>query len=409
MLKEIAIKDMNPCPWNPREITEESVKELAESIKADGLLQPLLVRPSGLGGLDRFEVVAGHRRLMASQLVGLKKLPCQVRVLSDDEVLRFLIVENLERSELTLFEEAKGVRALAEATGEKVADVAKMLHRGQQWVQLRLDLFELPPSALAAVRSGKMGVGVAGMLARVPDDCRAMACSAAMELLEDGINGEVIEGMIHADYLAVASFREGWLRNVGRFTKEAGLLYKGLRLEAVADPVAAWEELFYSFGQLRGEFIELPKGWPSHKLRATQEALRGGAELEALAREYQVRCVIAPAWQETGEYVVVVDGEQLESAIRAGGLEEGTQGTQGTDLTDPTDHEDDESEPTDDDDHEAALKELAGMVEWVEGCDDSERFALAVDHWKVDLPKFAILVALHAAADAVSALKEDGE
>jgi ParB/RepB/Spo0J family partition protein len=409
MTKDIAIEELKGCPWNPREIRPEELESLKGSVGTHGILQPLLVRPRE----GFFEIVAGHRRHAAARLAGLREVPCLVREMSDDEVFEALLVENLERKDLTLFEQAQGLRMLMERAGS-VARAAKRLGRGMEWVQLRLSLFDLPPAAMEAVRDGRMGAGVAGMLARVPEDVREQACEAAMELLADGMAGEVVEGMIHADYLALAKHREDWMRRRERFVKEVKFAYKGAKVDAVHDPAAAWEEMFYSFGQLKPAWVELPSGWPSHDYRALQRALRAGGSLAELATRHGVRLVVAPAWQDATEYVVVVQGAPLDVALQVSrGDEDGTDGTDeaGESMKGATEAA--QRVPTGDDEEDeegewdAALDVIRATVEWVEDCDDSEDFILAVEDKRMVLPKVALLAALHGAANALQG--EGGE
>ena len=404
MTQTIAVKELTPCPWNPRMIDQGRVATLAESVREVGLLQPLLVRPRGSG----YEVIAGHRRLEACKAAGLREVPCLVREMSDEEVVRCLLVENLERDDLTLFEEGMGVRRLAEVTRKPVAEVARMLNRKATWVQLRLDLWTLPDPAREAVRKGRMGAGVAGLLAKVPDADRATATQQALDMMEDGIAPEVVEGMIHAEFLAIAQHRENWLRHVGRFVKEAGFLLKPCQVVPVADVAKAWEEMFFSFGQLKGEWVELPNGWPAHRYRNLQRVLRAGGSLVELAARHGVPVVLAPAWQDATGYVAAVEAARLDVALSVaedepesgGGSSDAREESTGEDVT----HEEEEEE--EDGEWDAALVWIRETLEWIEEWDDSEITKLEIGGTGVVLPKLAILAALHGAANA---LREGGE
>lgn len=107
--RNIAVERLSASPMNRRRVFR-GIEELGQSLLVDGLLEPLLARPSG----DGFEVVAGERRLRAARLVGLLELPCLVREMDDDTAFRIMVVENLQRDSLDPMEEASGIAAMQE-------------------------------------------------------------------------------------------------------------------------------------------------------------------------------------------------------------------------------------------------------------------------------------------------------
>ena len=154
----VPVDAIRPHPGNPRlfatnDADDPSLVELAESIRAVGLLQPVLVRPHPEGpgvGIHDMQLVAGERRWRACRLAGVEEIPAFVRDLSTAEALEVLVTENLQREDLKPLEEARGVRALVEARGWSMQDVADHLGRSASWVVQRSRLAELSPTWMKA-------------------------------------------------------------------------------------------------------------------------------------------------------------------------------------------------------------------------------------------------------------------
>lgn len=147
-VKEIALKDIRSSEDNPRREVGD-VEELAASVKALGILEPVLVTPNGKG----FTVVAGERRLAAAKKAGLKAIPAIVRDLDDRQMAEIMIVENLQREDLSPLEEAHAFRRLLDL-GYKQEEIAARIGRSQSHISKRLALLELPERAAEAVHSG---------------------------------------------------------------------------------------------------------------------------------------------------------------------------------------------------------------------------------------------------------------
>ena len=147
----------------------ESLTELADSIRAQGVVQPIIVRPIEAG---RFEIVAGERRWRAAQLVGLTAVPVVVRDLDDQTAMTFALIENIQREKLNPLEEAGALRTLsqhvAESTGQSPTQqaLAALVGKSVPWVSKRLALLARPESIQQAVVSGALSVDEA---ARRPD------------------------------------------------------------------------------------------------------------------------------------------------------------------------------------------------------------------------------------------------
>lgn len=166
-------------PTNPRKSFDQAkLQELADSIKAAGLHQPVLVRPlpgsrvaetSGERVRPTHELIAGERRWRACKLAGLASIPALVKPMTDAEVIEVQIVENLQRDDLAPLEEADGYQALIAATGIAKEDIGARIGRSRTYVYGRLKLLDLCPEAAAALRAGTIDASRALVIARIPD------------------------------------------------------------------------------------------------------------------------------------------------------------------------------------------------------------------------------------------------
>lgn len=143
-LQMIQVEKLQPHPDNPRKVIGD-VSELAESIKANGILQNLTVVPNN-DNWDDFTVIIGHRRLAAAKQAGLTELPCAVVEMTEKEQLSTMLTENMQRSDLTVYEEAKGCQLLLDL-GDTVAEVAKKTGFSENKIRRRVRLCELDEEA----------------------------------------------------------------------------------------------------------------------------------------------------------------------------------------------------------------------------------------------------------------------
>ena len=135
----IPIEDIDANPNQPRQ-TVGDLSELVASVREKGVLEPILVRPSG----NRFEIIAGERRYRAAMEIGLAELPCLVREASDAETMEIALVENLQRKDLNAFEEADGLKVLADAYGYTHEKMAQKLGKSRTSVTETLSLTNMP-------------------------------------------------------------------------------------------------------------------------------------------------------------------------------------------------------------------------------------------------------------------------
>ena len=162
----IAIDLIDPSPLQPRGIFDESkLDELAQSISANGVVQPLIVRPKQ----DRFELIAGERRWRAAQRAGLTRVPAIVRNVSDDKVLELALIENIQREDLNPIEEARAYKNLIDTVGLTQEVVAERVGRDRSYVTNFLRLLRLPEDLQELVQAGRISTGHARTLLGLPD------------------------------------------------------------------------------------------------------------------------------------------------------------------------------------------------------------------------------------------------
>ncbi len=158
---EIDIDRISPNPNQPRLVLDEQrLEELAGSIRENGVLQPVLVRPFGKG----YQLVAGERRLSAAQRAGLLKIPAVVRDVPDDRLLELALVENIQREPLNPIEEAQAYQNLVEASRQTQEQIAERLGKDRSTIANALRLLKLPPAVRSLVSEGKLSPGHARAL-----------------------------------------------------------------------------------------------------------------------------------------------------------------------------------------------------------------------------------------------------
>lgn len=171
--RKVMLSALAPNPQQPRRhFPEQQMEELAASIKSQGVLQPLLVRPmhrSADGSRDTFEIIAGERRWRAAQQAGLSAVPVVVREMNDQEVLIAALMENLQREDLTPMEEALGYQQLKEEFGLSQEDLANHLGKSRSAIANTLRLLALPEAARQDLTEGRISAGHARALLVVTD------------------------------------------------------------------------------------------------------------------------------------------------------------------------------------------------------------------------------------------------
>jgi ParB family transcriptional regulator, chromosome partitioning protein len=179
--RNVSLALLNESKTNPRRtFAETALKELAESIRTQGVLSPLLVRPLTENG---FEIIAGARRYRAAQMAEVPTVPVRIVNLSDAEALEAQLVENLVRSEIHPMEEAQGFRALLDLEEPKysIEQIGARVGKSPAFVASRLKLADLVPAAVDAFYADEIGVGHALLLAKLPADQQEAALQACFK------------------------------------------------------------------------------------------------------------------------------------------------------------------------------------------------------------------------------------
>ncbi|HEY7657020.1 MAG TPA: ParB/RepB/Spo0J family partition protein [Burkholderiales bacterium] len=165
-LLSLPLDQLQPGRYQPRaRIGQEGLAELAESIKAQGVMQPILARPMGAG---RYEIVAGERRWRAARMAGLAAVPTLVREVTDRHALAIALIENLQREDLNPLDEATGIKRLIEEFGMTHAEAAEAMGRSRAAITNALRLLELAPPVQELLREGKLDMGHARALLALP-------------------------------------------------------------------------------------------------------------------------------------------------------------------------------------------------------------------------------------------------
>ena len=174
-VRMLPLNRIRPNPFQPRkEFAPEELADLAKSIKDNGLLQPLLVRP-GPGSGEDWELVAGERRLRAVGQLGWEEVPAWVKEVDDQTLLVLALVENLQREALGPLEEAEGYRVLSESFGLTQGEIADAVGKNRSTVANTLRLLQLPPSVRRLLVNGSLSAGHVRPLLGLEDPLRAAA------------------------------------------------------------------------------------------------------------------------------------------------------------------------------------------------------------------------------------------
>lgn len=172
--RKVPIEHLEPNPRNPRKtFAEKDLADLTESLKAKGIVQPILVRPSA-GKTDRYEIIAGERRWRAAQRAGLYEAPIVIRDVTDQEALEIAIIENVQRADLNPIEEAMGYEQLTAEFEYSQGQLAKVIGKSRSHVANTLRLLKLPNSVKDYLSEGLLTAGHARALITV-DEPAALA------------------------------------------------------------------------------------------------------------------------------------------------------------------------------------------------------------------------------------------
>lgn len=241
-VRELPVSSLRPNERQPRRRFDEvALRELSESIREHGVLEPLVVRPVDGG----YEIVIGERRWRASQLAGIERVPVVIRSLDDREATEVALVENLQREDLNPIEEAEAYQRLIEEFGMTQEEVARRVGRDRSTVANRLRLLSLEPEVKALIESGSLSAGHAKALLGAPYGTRA---TLARRIIDEGLSVRQVEELVRGVQ--------------GRIARK-----ERRRREAAKDP--HWEAIEEEFRQVLGT-----------KVNVVQRGGRGRIEIE---------------------------------------------------------------------------------------------------------------------------------
>lgn len=197
-ISNIAIANIEANPFNPRtNFEKEALKELSESIKAHGIIQPLTVRKLGR---DKYQLISGERRFRASQIAGLKEVPAYVRIANDQTMLEMALVENIQREDLNPIEVALSYQRLIEECDLTQDQLSQKISKSRTSITNHLRLLKLPAEIQAGVRNMDISMGHARALVSAGDEAtqltlfqRVVSEKLSVRDIEAIIRGEEVE------------------------------------------------------------------------------------------------------------------------------------------------------------------------------------------------------------------------
>ena len=193
--KEIPIDDIIPNKRQPRRhFDQDSLDELAESIKLHGVLSPILVRPLSVG---KFEIIAGERRWRASQLAKLKTVPVSVRSVAGQESLELAIIENVQREDISAYEAALAYQSLIEEFGLNQEEVAMRVGKTRTSISNTVRLLRLPTQILEGLQEGLISEGHARALLGFVMESKQIACFR--QIIDQGLSVRDVERLANSD------------------------------------------------------------------------------------------------------------------------------------------------------------------------------------------------------------------
>lgn len=190
----VKLDDLRPNPYQPRKIfDEDSLKELAASIKEHGVFQPIIVKKSIKG----YDIIAGERRVKASKIAGLTEIPAIVREFNDEEMMEIALLENLERENLTPLEEAEAYKNLIDKLNLTQEELAKKIGKSRSYITNTLGILSLPEKVKTLINEKKLTMGHAKVLSKIgsPEEIDALAD----KVVEEGLSVHDLEDLINKE------------------------------------------------------------------------------------------------------------------------------------------------------------------------------------------------------------------
>ena len=188
---KVPIEKVIPNPYQPRKtFNEESLNELAQSIKIYGIIEPIIVKKSVKG----YEIVAGERRTKAAKLAGLTKVPAIVKDFSDEDMMEIALLENIQREDLNPIDEATSINGIIKMRGFTQEEFAQRFGKSRSYITNLLGLLRLPKSVQEKVKSGKLSMSHARSLSKLTDEDQIISLADRIE--KEGLNVRDIEKLL---------------------------------------------------------------------------------------------------------------------------------------------------------------------------------------------------------------------
>ena len=188
----LAVSKIAANPFQPRKkFEEDSLKELSESIKEHGIIQPIVVRNKG----KRYEIVVGERRYRAAKMAGISEVPVIIKDLSEQEMMEFAILENLQREDLTPIEEAEAYQSLMLNLNITQDQLAHRLGKSRPYIANIVRLLQLPDSIREKVNEGELSIGQGRTLLGLKNKRRIS--EVAQKVLKEQMNVRQLEALVH--------------------------------------------------------------------------------------------------------------------------------------------------------------------------------------------------------------------
>lgn len=194
-IAQLNLDELRPNPYQPRiNFNEDALKDLADSIKENGVFQPIIVKKSIKG----YEIVAGERRVRASRMAGLKTIPAIIRGFSDDQMMSIALLENLQRENLNIIEEAKAYKLMLERMGLTQEELAVKVGKSRSHITNILGILRLPDEVQSLLKYGKLSMGHARVLSKLEDNSKIAIL--ANKVVDEDLSVRDLERMIDSSF-----------------------------------------------------------------------------------------------------------------------------------------------------------------------------------------------------------------
>lgn len=187
-IEEIPVSEIRPNPYQPRKtFNEEALRELADSIKNYGVFQPIIVKK----GIKGYDLIAGERRLRATKMAGLEKIPAIIKDFTDDEMREIALLENIQRENLTAIELAWAYKGIIDNLDIRQEDLATKIGKSRSHITNTLGLLNLPDEVQRMILNGDLSMGHARVLSKIED--KEEITSLAKRIIDDNLSVHAIE------------------------------------------------------------------------------------------------------------------------------------------------------------------------------------------------------------------------